>query len=457
MTAFASYAFPATGAPTSRTLPDRLADFINVKDYGAVGDGATDDTAALQAAFDASFGTSASPHGDTNKKLNKIVFVPGGKYLVNAPAALTVSGAANNGSGKFRLTVNSTTNYAVGHMVLVAGITGTGAITDANGWFGISAVPDSTHIDITAAYTSGTYSSGGTVTRNPLQLRSVRGFKIFGAGREASIIASNTTNGGVISTNGLDYGIIEGLGFATNGSGVAFDFNWDNTGPVALQATTFNSCNFGGTSNTAGIGCQIGAGGAQGSENIWLDCHFTSLGTGMYVANQNALQCGMFGGNFQSCNFGFNILGSFPVIANVGFQVGGTWDILIQGVGSFADGIAVIGCRSEQTSTTGGFIKNLLATSTFLQNCSSTASGAHDFCQFNGGATLIGTLKADFRNFLWLVWNYLNLPVPFPANTRSPSISSTARSASSSKPSEGSASRGSRPPSCAGSSSATPN
>lgn len=64
----------ATVSPgtTERTLDDKLGDFVSVKDYGAVGDGTTDDTTAIQTAID-----TESP-----------VYFPEGSYLITSDLSL---------------------------------------------------------------------------------------------------------------------------------------------------------------------------------------------------------------------------------------------------------------------------------------------------------------------------------------------------------------------------------
>jgi hypothetical protein len=105
--AFTTYDFTATGAITARNEPDRLADDINVKDYGAVGNGSTDDTAAIQLAFDAAFGPYATPNGQTNRFLNKPVFFPAGNYIITSE--LRIHGVfggriVGSGSGTTKIT-----------------------------------------------------------------------------------------------------------------------------------------------------------------------------------------------------------------------------------------------------------------------------------------------------------------------------------------------------------------
>jgi hypothetical protein len=71
------YARPDPGITTSvfRTLQNKLDDYVNVKDFGATGDGLTDDTAAFQAAFDALFRNS-------NNEYRKRLYVPTGHYRI---------------------------------------------------------------------------------------------------------------------------------------------------------------------------------------------------------------------------------------------------------------------------------------------------------------------------------------------------------------------------------------
>jgi Pectate lyase superfamily protein len=61
---------------------------LNVQDFGAVGDGVTDDRAAIQACFDDAFGTATSPHGNNNN-VNKAVFFPKGSYSISDYITIT--------------------------------------------------------------------------------------------------------------------------------------------------------------------------------------------------------------------------------------------------------------------------------------------------------------------------------------------------------------------------------
>jgi hypothetical protein len=78
---FTTFAFPATGEPTSRTMPDRLAEVKNVRDFGAVGDDTHNDAPNIQAAVDWTTG----PNRGT-------IYFPPGFYKCNSPIVLSNNG-----------------------------------------------------------------------------------------------------------------------------------------------------------------------------------------------------------------------------------------------------------------------------------------------------------------------------------------------------------------------------
>ena len=65
----------STDSTAPRTLADRFADIVNVKDFGAVGDGVADDTIAIQTAINS----------------GSYIVVPEGDYLVSATPGITLT------------------------------------------------------------------------------------------------------------------------------------------------------------------------------------------------------------------------------------------------------------------------------------------------------------------------------------------------------------------------------
>jgi len=67
-----------TNNPTTRTLQQKFDDFASIKDFGATGDGSTDDTAAIQRALDQLFIQQSNP------KVRRSLFFPAGTYIVSS-------------------------------------------------------------------------------------------------------------------------------------------------------------------------------------------------------------------------------------------------------------------------------------------------------------------------------------------------------------------------------------
>ncbi len=99
--AMASPDFTAIGTGSvTRTAHDKFSDLVSIKDFGAVGDGLTDDTLAIQQALSA----------------HKSVFIPIGTYLISSPLVLTQR-QSMIGAGQSAVLKANATGFAVIEMV----------------------------------------------------------------------------------------------------------------------------------------------------------------------------------------------------------------------------------------------------------------------------------------------------------------------------------------------------
>lgn len=105
---YTSQTGPTALTPTTRTLQQKLDDNVNVRDFGALGDGTTDDTAAIQRAIDEIVFGSFSL---TQPRLRRRINFPPGVYLISASLKFT-SYVTLVGAGIEKTTIQQTSSVA---------------------------------------------------------------------------------------------------------------------------------------------------------------------------------------------------------------------------------------------------------------------------------------------------------------------------------------------------------
>lgn len=219
---FTNYAFPATGEPTSRTLPDRLAEIKNVLDFGADPTGSADCSAAIQAAV----------NWTTNANRGTIFF-PAGLYKIGSP--ITFNGVSINDNLSIRF-------LGVGQG--------------------------------SSLFTSGMAANGYIFDRHSGSPNNTTGLRVF---QGLSFQNSNDSGGCVRigSTNGAVFRDCQFSGF----NGVTTE---DSAG-VSSQNIMFDNCTFGGTGSVTLGGNNViigGAGAAMACDSRNNDTGWRIYGTG---------------------------------------------------------------------------------------------------------------------------------------------------------------------------------
>lgn len=107
-----------SGGTVDRTLSARFSEVVNIKDFGAVGDGVTDDSDALIAAVAAVAARVGTDTPDYGQGSGGVVYVPRGIYLITKQIAINTNGLTIRGEGenatafKVAITTNPTTTDA---------------------------------------------------------------------------------------------------------------------------------------------------------------------------------------------------------------------------------------------------------------------------------------------------------------------------------------------------------
>jgi hypothetical protein len=152
MTAFTAFSFGSTTGGFARTMPVRLDDIYNVKDFGAVGDGSHDDTNAIRNAI--VYAYSQNRLGGYAEG-GGIIFFPPGVYFIGSPP-LALENVTYSDSGAILLM------GASGHASILKGTNNAGYLAwmneSSSGGRGLSAIRNLTFQNDATVSGSGAFS-----------------------------------------------------------------------------------------------------------------------------------------------------------------------------------------------------------------------------------------------------------------------------------------------------------
>lgn len=301
---FTAFAFPASGSnQVNRTMPDRISDVHNVKDYGAKGDGVTDDWAAITSAF--------TLGGNTT-----LLFFPPGTYYVSQPLNFGDINSINTnvslqGVGPLSVITGNFADYVIkrgantsggeegSHTISDLAVTNTNAAGGAIRW-GLNTGAALRNLLITANLGINTASidAGGSITSQETSIENC----IFSPG-------SNPTNSiAIMSVANGQIANCSIIGFQTGA------MVWGQQGEQMFTGCRFELC------QTGIAGGQDPTLGSPGNSGYYvLGCYFKNCGTALDFSASSG--CFALGVRIESTNA--TVFGSTPQYGIKGVNNGG--------------------------------------------------------------------------------------------------------------------------------------
>lgn len=218
---------------------------------------------------------------------------------------------------------------------------------------------------LNAAVSSGDelYLSPGT-WRGNISASNVTGVRIRGDSRGKTKLQGILANTPTLKLEGLWYSNIRELTIETSlGQPNNAVFAVDKSATQGVQGNTYDNLLI----NGQGVGdgqkskfamsmCEVGSSSAQGSEQNFLNCHFSGATQACYYQiGYNALNNQFVGGNFQNyTKHGIQLVFGSLHLFGVGFQsvsgyqqiLNDGWDIVADS-GGVGDSLVIAGCRTE--------------------------------------------------------------------------------------------------------------
>jgi hypothetical protein len=359
--------FLAAGSGASqRTVLDKLRDVVSVKDFGAVGDGVTDDTAAIEnvlntaassALFPAATGYAGTAIQITTTATNKV-------WTFCAP--LTFSGATAGIELAVNLSGLQIDNFAA---------VGDGVVGNLN----------------RALWTSGSYTLTNILVNNPRISNMVQGLD-FG-GMSNVTVTGGSISGSVGTGAGQGYGIVAGNGASNvTFNGITFTNNarhalyLGNTTGASVMGCHFNNHSNGTTTSNAALSISRGNGYSIAA------CTFKSnYGPSISIDDDSAVS-GILTTTAVSGNAFFDQIHSSEILvgpnaaptANIGVAcINVTANSINRSSVNTAAGVTVRSCRELVISGNSMYLPNSLYAISHINDAGATATAITKFVVSN--------------------------------------------------------------------------